>query len=70
MITNVISKMASDEDTLDKNEIYPSPSLTRKLLMHRLQQNQRISNEAVNMANELLRIFIVEARERAAVEVR
>lgn len=45
------------------------PTLTKKLLLHR-QPKQRISSEAVLMANELLRLFIVEARQRATIEVR
>jgi len=44
------------------------PALTKKLLLQR-QRKQRISNEAVLMANELLRLFVVEARQRAALEV-
>jgi hypothetical protein len=45
------------------------PALTKKLLLLR-QPKQRITTEAVLMANELLRLFIVEARQRAAIEVR
>ena len=44
------------------------PALTKKLILHR-HSKQRITSEAVVMANELLRLFIVEARQRAAVEV-
>jgi hypothetical protein len=45
------------------------PALTKKLLLLG-QPKQRITSEAVLMANELLRLFIVEARQRAAIEVR
>lgn len=41
--------------------------MVRKLLL-RHYPNQRISNDAVAAATELLRLFIVEARQRAAVE--
>ena len=41
--------------------------LTKKLLLHR-HANERINPEAVHTANELLRLFIIEARQRAAVE--
>lgn len=44
------------------------PALTKKLLLQK-QPKQRITNEAVLLANELLRLFIVETRQRAAVEV-
>jgi hypothetical protein len=44
------------------------PALTKKLLLLG-QPKQRITGEAVLMANELLRLFIVEARQRAAIEV-
>ena len=43
------------------------PSLVRKLLTRR-HPNQRFSNDAVVAATELMRKFIVEARERAAME--
>ena len=46
------------------------PALTKKLLLLRQPKQQRITTEAVLMANELLRLFIVEARQRAAIEVR
>lgn len=43
------------------------PALTKKLLLHR-HPGARINNEAVLAAEELLRLFVEEARERAAVE--
>lgn len=45
------------------------PSLVRKLLLRR-HPDQRYGNDAVVAATELLRLFIVEARQRAAIEVR
>jgi hypothetical protein len=44
------------------------PALTKKLLLQK-QPKQRISNEAIVTANELLRLFVVEARQRASIEV-
>mmetsp|Transcript_25573 Transcript_25573/g.46318 ORF Transcript_25573/g.46318 Transcript_25573/m.46318 type:complete len:124 (-) Transcript_25573:87-458(-) len=52
---------------MSNNENLLEPSLTRKLLLQH-HPNQRITNDAVNAANELLRLFIIEARHRAAVE--
>jgi vacuolar-type H+-ATPase subunit H len=43
------------------------PALTKKLLLQK-QPKQRISNEAIVTANELLRLFVVEARQRASIE--
>ena len=43
------------------------PSLAKKLLLHN-NPKQKISNEAAQLAAELLRVFIVEARQRAAIE--
>lgn len=60
--------MLQGDNNNDNSPQYPSPDLTRRLLLQR-HPNQRISNDAVELANEMLRIFIVEARERAAVEV-
>ena len=55
---------SSDDELLsDKLE----PSLVRKLLMRR-HPDQRFSNDAVLAATELIRKFIVEARDRAAME--
>lgn len=46
------------------------PALTRKLLQLAGDQKEkkRISNEALIAAGELLRIFVAEARHRAAIE--
>jgi hypothetical protein len=44
------------------------PALTKKLLLQK-QPKQRISNDAIVTANELLRLFVVEARQRASIEV-
>lgn len=65
-MSSLILTASSDEDEellSDKLE----PSLVRKLLMRR-HPNQRFSNDAVVAATELIRKFIVETRERAAME--
>mmetsp|Transcript_21022 Transcript_21022/g.29677 ORF Transcript_21022/g.29677 Transcript_21022/m.29677 type:complete len:125 (-) Transcript_21022:341-715(-) len=41
--------------------------LTKQLILHH-QPKERIHADAVLTANELLRLFVVEARQRAAVE--
>jgi hypothetical protein len=38
-------------------------------MLLRKHPKQRISNEAVQLTGELLRLFILEARNRAAIEV-
>lgn len=43
-------------------------SLARKLVLIR-HPKQKISNEAIQLTAELLRVFILEARNRASVEV-
>ena len=43
------------------------PSLVRKLLARR-HPDQRFHNDAILAASELIRRFVLEARERAAVE--
>jgi hypothetical protein len=45
-----------------------STSLMKKLLLGN-QPDQKVSNEALEAASFLLRQFIVEARNRASVEV-
>ena len=45
-----------------------STDLTKKLLFGHLP-NQKVTNEALEAASFLLRQFIVEARNRASVEV-
>jgi hypothetical protein len=46
------------------------PGLTKKLLLARggTEQPKRITNEAVLVTGELLRIFVKEARHRANIE--
>ena len=46
-----------------------NPALTKKLLLFN-NPNQRIANDAVDAAGELIRLFITEARFRASIEVR
>ena len=45
-----------------------NPSLARKLILSK-HPKQRISNEAIQLTSELLRLFVLEARNRASVEV-
>ena len=45
-----------------------SPPLTKQLLqLH--HPDQKYSNEAIELSAELLKLFIVEARRRAKIEV-
>jgi hypothetical protein len=55
-------------DDHDRSNATMEPALTKKLLLQK-QPKQRISNEAIVTANELLRLFVVEARQRASIEV-
>ena len=43
-------------------------NLTKKLLQLK-NPEQRYTNDAIDSANELIRLFIVEARQRASIEV-
>lgn len=43
------------------------PALTKKLLLLR-HSKQRVSGDAALLSSELLRLFVLEARNRAAVE--
>lgn len=45
-----------------------NPNLTRKLLQLK-NPNQRFKSDAILAAGELIRLLIVEARNRAAIEV-
>ena len=44
------------------------PNLTKKLLQLK-NPEQRFTNDAISAANELIRLFVVEARQRASIEV-
>ena len=44
-----------------------SASLTRQLLLHH-HPNQRYTNDALSTSAELLRLIIIEAQRRAAIE--
>jgi hypothetical protein len=77
-VTNPYSRQSSS--TLTNNNITANsssssssppptvpPSLTRQLLtLH--HPNQRFTNDAITLSSELLRLFIIEARRRAAIE--
>jgi hypothetical protein len=77
-VTNPYSRQSSS--TLTNNNITansssssssPPPtvplSLTRQLLtLH--HPNQKFTNDAITLSSELLRLFIIEARRRAAIE--
>ena len=66
-MSNLILTSSSDEDEDLLRSDKLEPSLVRKLLMRR-HPKQRFSNDAVVAATELMRKFIVETRERAAME--
>ena len=53
---------------MSNEETVISTDLTKKLLFGHLP-NQKVTNEALEAASFLLRQFIVEARNRASVEV-
>jgi hypothetical protein len=59
--TKTESKNMSSVSSMD-------PALIKKLLLLR-HPKHRISNDAVLLAGELLRLFVIDARQRAAVEV-
>ncbi|KAL7451922.1 hypothetical protein ACHAWC_003679 [Mediolabrus comicus] len=77
-VTNPYSRQSSS--TLTNNNITANsssssssppptvpPSLTRQLLtLH--HPNQKFTNDAITLSSELLRLFIIEARRRAAIE--
>ena len=66
-MSNLILTSSSDEDEDLLRSDKLEPSLVRKLLMRR-HPKQRFSNDAVVAATELMRKFIVETRDRAAME--
>ena len=66
-MSNLILTSSSDEDEDLLRSDKLEPSLVRKLLMRR-HPKQRFSNDAVVAATELMRKFILETRERAAME--
>ena len=53
---------------MSQDEAILEPGLVRKLLL-RHHPDQRYGNDAIVAATELLRLFIVEARQRASIEV-
>ena len=61
--------MSSSDDVDDDEPLSDQlePSLVRKLLTRR-HPDQRFSHDAILAATELMRLFILEARERAAME--
>ena len=64
-----MSMSSTDDDDSDDVPLSEQlePSLVRKLLARR-HPDQRFHNDAVLAATELIRRFVLEARERAAVE--
>ena len=44
------------------------PSLVRQLLLKEGKGSKKISKEATQAASELLRLFVLEARNRSAIE--
>ena len=74
-ITNPYSRLTSTTSTTvtsaaDSSSSSPptiSASLTRQLLqLH--HPNQRFNNDAISTSSELLRLLIIEAKRRAAIE--
>ncbi len=78
-VTNPYSRQSSstltNTTTANSSSSLPSssspptvpPSLTRQLLtLH--HPNQKFTNDAITLSSELLRLFIIEARRRAAIE--
>ncbi len=74
-VTNPYSRQSSSTltNTTTKSSSSSSPpptvppSLTRQLLtLH--HPNQKFTNDAITLSSELLRLFIIEARRRAAIE--
>jgi hypothetical protein len=59
-----------DDDEMQSNEPIGT-ELTKRLLLLQQREGQpkRITNETAKAASELLRIFIMEARSRASIEV-
>uniref|UniRef100_A0A7S0FKF7 Centromere protein X n=1 Tax=Minutocellus polymorphus TaxID=265543 RepID=A0A7S0FKF7_9STRA len=60
-----MSSTTDDDDALPSDHL--EPSLVRMLLTRR-HPDQRFSNDAILAATELIRKFMLEARERAAME--
>ena len=66
-MTNTSNEISRSDSTPTAATI--PPSLIRQCLtLH--HRNHRCSNEAVEMASEFMRLLIIEARRRAAIEVR
>jgi hypothetical protein len=61
-----------DDDDSTRVEPCIEPELARNLLQFRQNDGQpkRITTETAKAASELLRLFILEARSRASIEVR
>jgi len=54
------------ENDISKNDLLTAALTKRLLLQH--HPNQRISKDALELTNEFIRMFIIEARERASIE--
>jgi hypothetical protein len=63
--------MASNAAAADDDPKQPfSAALTRKLILSAVENEKqtKISNEAVRLTAELLRLFVIEARHRASIQ--
>lgn len=59
----------NDNESSNKQQATIKPELTKKILIH-TGCDKRIPNETADAVSEVLRMFVIEARARATIEVR
>jgi CENP-S associating Centromere protein X len=64
---NAVSSSAATTDTTSSGTIGFKPSLVRQLLQPK-NSSRRLTPEALLASSELLRLFVIEARDRAGLE--
>jgi hypothetical protein len=67
-----MTQREDNDDDPTRTEPCIEPELTRNLLQFRQNDGQpkrKITTETANCTSELLRLFILEARSRASIEV-